>query len=277
MDGPTLKLTVSYDGSGFAGSQVQPGQRTVQHELEGALARLTKTPVSTVFAGRTDTGVHASGQVVGLLDPRPELAEDRWLRALNAHLPDDVAVTRVERLAAGFHARYDARWREYRYRIWSGPPQALARRFVWQQRGDLDGGAMDAAARLLVGERDFAAVAGGGEGVPWSERRDASRGTVRRVSRCSCRLLPPWWGEPDGGTLFEVRIVADGFLPRMVRGIVALLADVGHGKHPVDWIDDVLSSQDRRKGGGTAPPHGLTLWRVGYGTDEPEPDPATES
>ncbi len=203
------------------------------------------------------------------------MADGELLRALNAHLLDDLAATRVERVAAGFHARYDARWREYRYRIWAGPPQPLARGFVWRQRGNLVGDEMDAAARRLIGERDFAAVAGSGEGVPWSERRDATRGTVRRVARCSCQTISPWWGEPDDGALLEVRIVADGFLPRMVRNIVALLADVGHGKHPVDWIDDVLSSGDRRKGGGTAPPHGLTLWRVGYGTDEPEPDPAT--
>lgn len=274
MAGATLKLTVSYDGSDFAGSQVQPGQRTVQAELDRALERLAGAPVTTVFAGRTDTGVHAAGQVVSLRDPRPTMAEREWLLALNAHLPEDVAVVAVHRERDDFHARYDARWREYRYRIWSGPPQPVVRRFTWQLRGELDSGALEAGARSFLGERDLAAVAGGGEGVPWSDRQGAPRGTVRRISRCSARRIEPWWGEPETGTLVEVRIVADGFLPRMVRNIVALLVEVGQGKQPVEWIDRVLATKDRRLGGGTAPPHGLTLWRVGYGIDEPEPDPA---
>lgn len=274
MAGATLKLTVSYDGSEFAGSQVQPGQRTVQHELDRALSKLAETPVTTVFAGRTDTAVHAAGQVVSLRDPRPEMGERAWLLALNAHLPDDLAVIRVEREGDDFHARFDARWREYRYRVWSGSPQPLARRATWQLRGDLDGDSIAIGAQSLIGERDLAAVAGGGEGVPWSGRQQAPRSTVRRIICCSCQKIVPWWGDPDGGSLFEIRIAADGFLPRMVRNIVALLVDVGHGKHSIAWIEEVLATRDRRMGGGTAPPQGLTLWRVGYGTDEPEPDPA---
>ncbi len=274
MAGAALKLTVSYDGSDYAGSQIQPGQRTVQAELDRALERLAGAPVSTVFAGRTDAGVHAAGQVVSLRDARPTMAEREWLLALNAHLPEDVAAVAVQREREDFHARFDARWREYRYRIWSGPPQPLGRRFTWQMRGELDAGALVAGARIFLGERDLAAVAGGGEGVPWSERQDAPRGTVRRITRCSARRIEPWWGEPGTGTLFEVRIVADGFLPRMVRNIVALLVEVGQGKQPVEWIDLVLAAKDRRLGGGTAPPDGLTLWRVGYGIDQPEPDPA---
>ena len=202
------------------------------------------------------------------------MTEREWLLALNAHLPEDVTAVAVQRERDDFHARYDAKWREYRYRIWSGPPQPLVRRFAWQLRGELDGEALGAGAEILLGERDLAAVAGGGEGVPWSNRREAPRGTVRRITRCSARQIEPWWGEPETGTLVEVRIVADGFLPRMVRNIVALLVEVGQGKQPVDWIDRVLAAKDRRLGGGTAPPHGLTLWRVGYGIDQPEPDPA---
>lgn len=274
MAGAALKLTVSYDGSDFAGSQIQPGRRTVQAELGRALERLAGAPVTTIFAGRTDAGVHAAGQVVSLQDLRPTMGEREWLLALNAHLPEDVAAVAVQRERDDFHARYDATWREYRYRIWSGPPQPLVRRFAWQVRGELDPEALGAGARCLRGERDLAAVAGGGDGVPWSDRREAPRGTVRRISRCSARRIEPWWGEPPGGTLVEVRIAADGFLPRMVRNIVALLVEVGQGKQPVEWIERVLATNDRRLGGGTAPPNGLTLWRVGYGKDEPEPDPA---
>jgi tRNA pseudouridine38-40 synthase len=268
----TLVLVVSYDGAGFAGSQEQPGARTVQAELEAALARLAGAPVRTVFAGRTDRGVHAAGQVASLPDPRPDLDRPTLLQALNAALPDDLAVVGGERRPSGFHARYDARWREYRYRVWAGPPQPLARSLCWQRRGELGVEAMDAAARRLIGERDWAALAGGGEGVPWSPRQHRPRGTVRRILRCSCRRLTPWWGEA-AGALVEVRVAADGFLPRMVRTIAALLVEIGEGRRPPEWLDEVVAGRDRRHGGGTAPPHGLILWRVGYGDDEPEPDP----
>lgn len=267
----TLALTVAYDGTEFAGSQVQPGARTVQEELERALAGVFNRATRTVFAGRTDRGVHAAGQVVGCGDHRPDLDAATIRRALNAGLPPDVAVVAAERRSDGFHARYDARWREYRYRVWSGPPPPLARRHVWQRAERLDIGAMAEAASRLVGEHDFAALAGGGEGVPWSERQSRPRGTIREVLVCTCRTIPPWWGAVDG-TLIEVRVAADGFLPRMVRNITGALVDVGRGAKPVGWMDEVLASRDRRAGGTTAPAHGLTLWRIGYDDDEPMSD-----
>lgn len=275
MTESTLKLVLSYDGTEFAGSQIQPGKRTVQAELEKALTRLAGQQIRTVFAGRTDSGVHAVGQVVSCPDVRPESSPEAVTGALNANLEDDLAVGVTERVAAGFHARYDATWREYRYRVWSGSPQPLARRYVWQRRGELSATAMSAAALRFVGERDLAAVAGGGEGVPWSDRGKMPRGTVRRIMRCECREIAPWWREPGGGRLIELRVVADGFLPKMVRNIMALLVEVGHERKPASWLDEVLASQDRRQGGGTAPPHGLTLWRVGYGNDEPDQEPAS--
>src|SRR5687768_5944202 len=135
---PTLVLVISYDGAGFAGSQVQPAARTVQGELDAALARLAGGPVTGVFAGRTDAGVHAAGQVVSLVDPRPDREAAAMMRALNALLPADIAVVAAARGAAGFSARYDATWREYRYRVWSGPRQPLARTMTWQRRAPLD-------------------------------------------------------------------------------------------------------------------------------------------
>ena len=266
-----LMLVVSYDGTDFAGSQVQPGARTVQRELDAALGQLAGRPVKTAFAGRTDRGVHAAAQVVSLVDPRPDLDQATILKAINAMLPHDVAVVEVDRRPAGFNARYDATWREYRYRIWTGPPQPLVRGVTWQRRRRPNPEVMDAAARCLIGERDFAALAGGGAGVPWSGRRARPRGTIRRIMRCSCRPIQPWWGEPDG-SLLEIRVVADGFLPRMVRSIAALLIAIGEGDRSPDWVDEVLQSEDRRRGGGTAPPHGLILWRVGYGGERPELD-----
>ena len=262
----TLKLVVSYDGADFVGSQVQTGQRTVQDELDRALTTLGGMPVTTVFAGRTDRGVHASGQVVSTVDIRPCDSTGQVMQALNGLLPDDIAVVEASREHGGFHARFDALWREYRYRIWAGPRQPLVRRQVWFRRSRLDEARMDAAARVFVGQRDMAALASFGRGVPWTEGRPEGRGTVRHVLRCACQRIAPWWEvERSVGDLFEVQVAADGFLPRMVRAMVALIVEVGMGTRPVSWIGDVLASQDRRQASGSAPAHGLTLSRVGYG------------
>lgn len=258
-------MTVSYDGSGFAGSQVQPRARTVQGELERALATLRYPDQRTVFAGRTDTGVHAAGQVVACEDARPTMSGPALRTALNALLPEDVVVKWVDRRGGDFHPRYDARWREYRYRIWSGERAPLGRTAVWHRRSALDVDRMDAAARRFVGTKDFASVAGGGEGVPWATANAQRRVTVRTVLTCGCQQIAPWWGPDDGdGFLYEVRVVADGFLPRMVRAMTAIIVEVGRNARSVGAVDDVLAARDRRLGGGTAPAQGLTLWRVGY-------------
>ncbi len=272
-----LALVLQYDGSAFAGSQFQAGARTVQGELEAAFSDLFHEPVKTVFAGRTDRGVHAVGQVVSCRDPRPVWGIEAVGKALNARLADDLAVGAIERRSGRFHARYDASWREYRYRIWNGTPQPLARHQVWQRVEPLDVGEMALAAARLIGQHDLAALASGGAGVPWSDWRDRPRGTVRTVLRCHCRTVQPWWGPGDQvGQLLELRIVADGFLPRLVRNVAALLVEVGRGAQPIGWVDEVLASRDRRAGGGAAPPHGLTLWKVGYGGEAPDPDPVDD-
>lgn len=266
-----LALTIAYDGFGFAGSQIQPGQRTVQGELERAVALVMGGETKTVFAGRTDRGVHAAGQVVGTEDRRPAMSASAVRAAINVHLPDDVAVLAVERRGDGFHARYDARWREYRYRLWSGPPQPLARRFVWRRAEALDPAPMAAAATAILGRRDFASLAGAGDGVPWAGRRSLPRGTTRTVFLCRCDEVAAWWGpvrSEEGGRLIEVRIVADGFLPRMVRNLVGALVEIGRGKRPSAWLGEVVAALDRRSGVATAPAHGLTFWRVGYGQGE---------
>lgn len=266
-----LALTVSYDGTDFFGSQTQPNGRTVQDELEAALAGLYGERVTTVFAGRTDRGVHAVGQVVGCPDRRPDWTEPTIAAALNARLPEDAAVVAVGRRPPRFHARYDARWREYRYRIWSGAPQPLARRTVWMRRAPLDCSSMDAAARALIGTRDFASFAGSGHGVSWSDRQQSGRQTVRRVLEARCREIAPWWTVPndDGDRLVEVAIAADGFLPQMVRNAVGALVEVGRGAREPGWLAELLGARDRRVGAATAPAHGLTLWRVGYGDERP--------
>lgn len=265
-----LALTVGYDGSEFAGSQRQPGARTVQGVLEGSLAALFGEQESAVFAGRTDRGVHAVGQVVGCTDRRPDWSEATIAAAINARLPDDLAVLSVARRPPEFHARYDARWREYRYRVWSGVPQPVARRQVWSRWATLDPAPMAEAARTLRGTHDFATFAGSGDGVPWAERRRTDRGTVRTMLVSRIVEPRPGWGEetPGGGRLIEVVVAADGFLPQMVRNIVGALVEVGRGARPPGWMDDLLRSRDRRAAGATAPPHGLVLWRVGYGDEQ---------
>jgi tRNA pseudouridine38-40 synthase len=265
-----LKLVVAYDGRAFFGSQRQDGKRTVQGELERAIEQVFGFPVPAYLAGRTDQGVHAVGQVASLADDRPDLRDQTVQKALNAHLPDDLAVTAVERRPLGFHARYDALWREYRYRIWTGVRQPIAAGFVWQRSGPLDTDTISAAAAKLIGTHDVASFAGGGEGVPGSERQERARGTIRTILLCDVRQGYPWWGNADPtGTLLELRIVADGFLPRMVRSVTGALIEIGRGARPETWIDDLMASRDRRLGPTTAPAHGLTLWRVGYDEDDP--------
>jgi tRNA pseudouridine38-40 synthase len=264
----TLALVVSYDGAGFAGSQVQSGERTPQGELERSLRFLAPEWTGrSVFAGRTDRGVHAAGQVVSLEDIRPDLPAETIRRAVNNRLPADLAVRTVVRLDQPFNARYDARWREYRYRIWFGEDEPLARQFVWRRPGgEPDLGAMARAAGMVAGTHDFAAFAGGGEGVPGSERSQRPRGTVRTMFASEIRPLSPWWG-PEGaanGVLIEYRVAGDGFLPQMVRALVSGLVAVGRGDRPPEWMGALLEAKDRRQGGGVAPPQGLTLWQVGY-------------
>jgi tRNA pseudouridine38-40 synthase len=207
--------------------------------------------------------------VVSLADHRPDLRDQTVLKALNAQLPDDLAVTEVARKPLGFHARYDARWREYRYRVWTGVRQPLVADVVWQRSESLDLDVMNAAAIRLIGTHDVASFAGGGEGVPGSERQSKARGTIRSIVVCRVEPILPWWGATsDWGTLIELRIAADGFLPRMVRSITGALTEIGRGARPVSWIDDLLAARDRRLGPMTAPAHGLTLWRVGYDDDD---------
>jgi tRNA pseudouridine38-40 synthase len=270
----TLKLTIGYDGTGFWGSQRQANARTVQEELERALEQLDGKPVHAELAGRTDRGVHAVGQVAHCEDIRPEMPEAAIRKALNRLLSDDVAVSSLDRVESGFHSRYDAAWREYRYRIWVGGKQPLLNRYAWLRRTDLDRDRMSQAASMLAGTHDLAAFTGGGEGVPWSKRATARRGTVRTILLCGVREVGPWWGTiPGPGYGLEIRIVADGFLPQLVRTITGALVAVGQGDRDPEWFNELLDVADRRAGPAVAPAHGLILWRVGYGSDVPDPDP----
>lgn len=257
----TFRIDLGYDGTDFFGSQRQPGVRTVQGVLEAAASRLVGTPVRMTLAGRTDRGVHAVGQVASVKLPWRRSTEE-LSRALEALTPDDVTVYRVSEEDAEFHARYSARYREYRFRIWEGPrAPVLLRRYVWAVRTALDMMAMQTAADSLIGRRDFAAVAGGGLGVP-----GGSVNTVRTLRRAEWReVSQPIEPIAQGGRLLEFVIGADGFLPHMVRNIVGVLVAIGRGDQPATYMETLLAGRDRRLAGAPAPPQGLVLWRVAYG------------
>ena len=258
----------------------------MQGELEAALLRLAGTPTRVALAGRTDSGVHAWGQVASLDFPvRPRLDTPATVaRALNGLLPHDVAITSAEIAPEGFHARFSARRRAYRYLLLNTPtPRPILRRYALHIPQALDTEAMSAAAAQLVGTHDLAAFAGSGLGVPTRQEQDEPTGPKPSTTRTIhiARLLPlsptadPWhWQAPEAGIrdqgsgtrshLWAIDLVANAFLPQMVRAIVGTLLEVGLGKRTVDSIDTLIGSRDRKQAGQTAKPHGLCLLWVEY-------------
>jgi tRNA pseudouridine38-40 synthase len=255
-----VRIDLAYDGTDFAGWARQPGRRTVAATLEDALATVLRLAVapSTVVAGRTDAGVHASGQVCHV-----ELPARAWVaapgrsssapgpalrRRLAGVLPADVVVWRVEAAPEGFDARFSALSRRYAYRLADDPAGVppLRRRDVLGVRGPVNVAAMDDAASALVGLHDFAAFC----------RRREGATTVRTL------LEYGWSRRPDG--LVEGRVVADAFCHSMVRALVGALLPVGQGRRPVRWPADVLAARVRDPRVTVVPPHGLVLEEVVY-------------
>lgn len=246
-----VSLVLEYDGTDFHGFQLQVGQRTVQGELEAALRRITGEPIRVAGAGRTDAGVHASGQVASFR-MGSDLPVEQLVRALNGVLPPDVVVRSGREVPPEFHARFSARSRAYRYSIWNArTPTALCRRYTYHWRGPLDVVAMDLAARTLVGTHDFASFAGA-TGEPQGERRGT---TIRTVFRAECRRV---------GELVCFEISANAFLAHMVRNMVGTLLWVGSGRIDLAGFAAVLAARDRRVAGPTAPARGLCLIGVEY-------------
>ncbi len=246
-----VKLTLHYDGGGFHGWQVQPGARTVQGELEAALSRLAAEPVGVLGAGRTDAGVHATGQVASALMPE-KWAPAAVRRALNAILPPDIWVAEAEAVPAEFHARYDAAAREYEYRVGTEERcrSPFLRRYCWPLAERLDAGVLAQTAGMLVGEHSFRAF--------------AKAGQPERGERCA--VADSGWEPWEAGLLYRVR--ADRFLHHMVRYLVGTMVDAARGRRPARDVAVLL------KGGGTAggletsppaPAEGLFLTRVYYG------------
>lgn len=244
-----IVLTVAYDGTDYCGFQRQrPGRKpSIQQVLEEALEAVLNRPVRIAAAGRTDAGVHAEKQVINFRAPT-SIPVDRLPYALNRLLPPDIVVQGAGEAEAGFHARFSARSKVYRYTIWRAPfPSPFLRRYAWHRPGDLDVGGMMRAAAHLVGRRDFSALAGAGRPV-----RDA----VRTVLRCEVAPAP---------SRLLIRVEADGFLYKMVRNIVGTLVEVGRGRWEAERIPLILASRDRRQAGPTAPACGLCLEDVRYG------------
>lgn len=240
-----LVATVAYDGTDFSGYQVQAGQRTVQGTLEAALMQITQERIRIVAAGRTDSGVHALGQVIAFRTGWPHSLEALW-RGVNAVLPADVAILALNEAPAGFHPRFDARSRVYRYTVWNAPIRnPLLRRYAWWVSCPLNVEAMNQAARLLVGEHDFATFGQPPQGTS----------TVRRVMRAG-------WMQDHQTLHFEIE--ADAFLYRMVRSIVGSLLQVGRGEWSVDEFATRFAAGDRDLSGAAAPACGLCLIAVNY-------------
>ncbi|WP_240617334.1 tRNA pseudouridine(38-40) synthase TruA [Nocardioides speluncae] len=257
-----IRIDLAYDGTEFKGWATQPGLRTVQGMLEAALATaLRVSEVAVTCAGRTDTGVHARGQVVHLDTEPATLTEsagrsadpplEALLRRLNGILPADVRVRRVVEAAPGFDARFSAVWRRYAYRIADDPtvvdPLTRSHVLAWPRPLDLD--AMNAAAAALLGEHDFAAFCKKREGAT----------TIRSL------LDLHWDRTPDGLLIATVR--ADAFCHNMVRALVGSMLAVGEGRREPAWVSQVLTAKVRDPGVTVVQPNGLTLEEVGYPDD----------
>jgi tRNA pseudouridine38-40 synthase len=241
-----IKVVLEYDGSGFAGWQQQGHGRTVEAELKRALRELTGKDHTVYAAGRTDAGAHAEGQVVNF-QFSSRIATQRLVEALNARLPQDVAALSAEVVPDGFHARYSAKWRRYRYRYLDRPARpALERSRCWHVRGRLDVDAMSSAARALVGKHDWTSYCSASEPPDARVREMRSVKVVRR------------------GDIVELELVAEGFLRGLARSIAGALAEVGREQRPPGWVGEVLRARDRRLAPKTAPAGGLTLVEVIY-------------
>jgi tRNA pseudouridine38-40 synthase len=239
-----LALVLEYDGSRYGGSQYQKNAPSIQGELEAALNKLTGENLRTAFAGRTDAGVHARGQVVSFVTGSRHEPE-AFARGLNHWLPDDIAVQRALEVSLDFDARRRARSREYRYLVLNSQvPSPLLQAFTWQVKQPLEVEAMQEAASLLVGRHDFVAFAG-----------PVAGSTVRTLRRCEVKVQ---------GRLLAVHMEADAFLPHQVRRTVGALVQVGRGRQCAKGLAFMLREPRPGAAGPAAPPQGLCLMRVNY-------------
>jgi tRNA pseudouridine38-40 synthase len=245
----TVQLVVQYDGAGFSGWQRQPAQRTVQGVIEEALERLCGAPVSALGSGRTDAGVHARGQAVGVIVPAKwESAQLR--RAMNAVLPSDVWVAKAIEMRPEFHARYSAIARRYGYYVGTDDDanSPFRRRFELTFPRAIDRVALDAAAEAVLGDHSFRAF--------------AVQGTAPEADEHRCVIATSRWSDRPGGLLYTVQ--ANRFLHHMVRFLVGTMLDIATGRRPVDDMHMLLSASDNRDVSPPVAPHALFLEAVEY-------------
>ncbi len=244
----TIKLVIEYDGANYAGWQAQKNGTGVQEAVEAAIFKVTGERLRIAGSGRTDAGVHALGQVA-TFKTASSVPTKKIAAALNAHLPEDVAVLSAEEAPAGFHARKSVRSKTYRYRILNRPARpALERGRVYHLVPRLDVEAMRKAARLLVGRHDFRAFTPIAAVKPGGYEREVFSLEVER-----------------SGDLVDITVAGSGFLYNMVRCIAGTLIEVGRGRRPPEDVKAVLASRDRRRCGPTAPACGLCMLKVEYG------------
>ncbi|MBV8424086.1 MAG: tRNA pseudouridine(38-40) synthase TruA [Candidatus Eremiobacteraeota bacterium] len=243
---PTYRLVVEYDGTDFHGFQFQPELRTVAGVLEGALCALFHTEISVAAAGRTDAGVHATGQVVSFKSRR-EFPIERLVLAMNATLPNDVSVRQADIAAPDFSARFDAYERIYEYLILNRPmPSAVLRRWTHHVHRPIDDDVLAQVGQDFVGTHDFLAFCGVMPDYGGTERTFNSFDVERE------------------GEIVRIRVAAEGFLHRMVRIVVGTAIEIATGRRPVDEVPMIIASKDRRLAGYTAPASGLFLAGVRY-------------
>ncbi len=246
--GPFYRAVVEYDGTDLLGFQIQSQGRTVQGEIEAVLERLVQQPVRVTGAGRTDAGVHASGQVVAFRAPWKHTTQDLF-RAINALLPEDIAFRSLDLAPEGFHPRFSAYKRCYRYQIGLWPGHSpLRSRYAWELGPNLNIDIMRAAAPALVGIHDFATFGQPPQGEV----------TVRQMFSVDLLHQPPW---------LYVDLCANAFLRRMVRTLVATLVEIGQGRRPPEDVAFLLQARDRSLAPAPAPAKGLILTQVFYPSD----------
>jgi tRNA pseudouridine38-40 synthase len=249
---PRLKLTLEYDGTRYVGWQVQPNGRSIQAELHQALSQLLGSEVEVTAAGRTDSGVHATGQVVSF-DTERQLPLKAYWMGLNGLLPEDIAVVAAEEAPEGFDPRRWSRGKRYRYRVSNRRSRSPLRRHThWEVFAPLDVEAMARAARHLEGRHDFSAF----------RAADCQAAhAVREVRRLTV--------EGTAGDAVSLVVEGTAFLKHMVRNLAGTLVEVGKGRRSEAWVAEVLAGRDRTRAGPTAPPQGLVLEEVFYGEGPP--------
>lgn len=244
---PRIKATIQYCGCNYSGFQVQPNAVTVEEKLETALSQVYGTQINVVASGRTDSGVHAVGQVIHFDVPNANLPCKKLPFAVARFLPNDISIICAEEVDADFHARYSCKLKTYKYRLICSEvnlPLEYGRTWIYEYRLDID--KMKEATKYFIGEHDFKAFMASGSSV---------KSTVRTITRLDICV---------NGDCIEFVVSANGFLYNMVRIIVGTLVDVGRGRIDISEVEQIVNGGERARAGKTAPPEGLYLMSAEY-------------